>query len=135
MSALCQKRTHAVQQGAAKTAPLFDHLVGACEQHWRHVKAERFCGLEIDHQLHLRGLHYWQVRWFLALENPAGISSSLAMAAGEIASVAHQAARRSKLTRPVHRWQRVASRQRDQLLAQTKREWIGVYDERIGALL
>jgi hypothetical protein len=33
--AMCHKRTHAVQQGA-----LFDHLVGAGEQRWRHVEAE-----------------------------------------------------------------------------------------------
>ena len=35
---------------AQQKAPLFDHLVGACEKYWRHVKAERFGGLEVDHQ-------------------------------------------------------------------------------------
>jgi len=28
----------------------FDHLVGASEQGWGNVKADRVCGLEIDHQ-------------------------------------------------------------------------------------
>ena len=31
-----------------KIATLFDHLVGAGEQRWRHRKAERLGGLEID---------------------------------------------------------------------------------------
>jgi hypothetical protein len=32
----------------SKEPRLFDHLVGASEQHGRHVDAERFGGLEID---------------------------------------------------------------------------------------
>src|ERR1700746_3410480 len=36
----------------------FNHLVGAGEQRWRHVEAERLGGLEIDHQRVLsRRLH------------------------------------------------------------------------------
>ena len=32
---------------------LFDHLVRAGEQRWRHGEVKGFCGLEIDHQLEL----------------------------------------------------------------------------------
>src|SRR5262245_31764029 len=49
MSALCQKPTYAVQQ----KAPLFDHVVGAHQQHRRHVKAERLRP-EADDALELR---------------------------------------------------------------------------------
>jgi len=50
-----------------------DHLVGAGDKRRRHFKAERLCGLEIDHQFELgRGLHR-KVGRFLALENAIDI--------------------------------------------------------------
>src|SRR5262249_16303812 len=65
MSALGQKRTHAVQQ----LRLLFDPLVGAGKHRRRHRKAERLGGFEIDYQLVLgRSLHR-QVGRLLALEN------------------------------------------------------------------
>jgi hypothetical protein len=47
MSEMCQQLAHAPQQ----TAWLFDHLIGAAEQHRWHFEAERFRSLEIDTQL------------------------------------------------------------------------------------
>ncbi len=49
MSTKCQKRTF---------HHLFDHLVRACEQLRWHCEAQRLGGLEFDHKLKLRGLHY-----------------------------------------------------------------------------
>ena len=51
MSALCQKRTYAVQQ----TVSLFDYVVSELSELHRHIQAERLGGLEVDYQLELGG--------------------------------------------------------------------------------
>ncbi len=48
-------------RNAAKCFGLFDHLVGDAEQLVRHIQSERSGGLEIDHQLELRGLLHRQI--------------------------------------------------------------------------
>ena len=45
MSALCQKRTYAVQQ----TVSLFDYVVSELSELHRHIQAERPGGLEVDY--------------------------------------------------------------------------------------
>jgi hypothetical protein len=42
---------------------LFDHLVGAGEERWRHNEAERSGGLEVDDKLEPRRLLDRQIRW------------------------------------------------------------------------
>jgi hypothetical protein len=69
----CQEATYAPQQ----TEPLFDHLVGEREQRGWHFEAERFRGLEVDHQLELGRLHNWQVGWLLAFENATDVDADL----------------------------------------------------------
>jgi hypothetical protein len=51
MSAKCQERT---------SARLFEHLVGASEQHRWHVEAQRLRGIEVDYQLEFGRLLNWQ---------------------------------------------------------------------------
>src|SRR6478752_10617392 len=70
-----------------------DHLVGAREQRWRHVEAERLGGLEVDHQVELgRSLHR-KVAWFRVLEDAACVDTGLAITILNARSIAYQTAR------------------------------------------
>jgi hypothetical protein len=66
MSALCQKRTHAVQQ----FLPLFDHLVGAAKRN-RHGKAEYFSRFQVGDEVDVSDLLNWKINRLPSLENPA----------------------------------------------------------------
>src|SRR5262245_44845913 len=61
-------------------APLFDDFVGSREQCSRHFEAERFGGLDVNHQLEFCRLLDRQICGLLTLENPAGIDADLAIA-------------------------------------------------------
>ena len=71
MSALCQKRTHAVQQ---TNIAILDHLVGEGEQRLRHCQTERLGGFEIDRQLVFGWRLYRQVGRLLTFKDPIGIT-------------------------------------------------------------
>jgi len=56
MSALCQKRTHALQQTPCTGCnELVDYLVGATKERDRDLKTERLRGLQVNDQLDLGG--------------------------------------------------------------------------------
>src|SRR5262249_36401277 len=60
-----------------RSARLFDHLVGEREQRWRHLEAERLCGLEVDRELVLGRRLYRQVGRLLALEDAVDVSGGV----------------------------------------------------------
>src|ERR1700730_13299239 len=65
---------------------LLDHLVGGCEERFRHIEAECFCGHEIDHQLEFGGLQDWQIGRLGALEDVAGIDADLTISVCDVGS-------------------------------------------------
>ena len=52
----CHEEARAAQQKIGRNRDLLDQLIGAGGEPGRHVDAERFRSLEVDHQLDLRGL-------------------------------------------------------------------------------
>ena len=72
MSALCQKRTHAVQQ----LGLLLDHLVGERQKIHRQLNACGLCGLEVDDELVVRRLLERQISRPRATEDACGEAGS-----------------------------------------------------------
>ena len=67
-SAKGHMQTHAAQQ----RDPLFDHLVGAGKQCWRHDETDGLRRLEIDDQFELSRLFDWQIAGFGSFSNLVG---------------------------------------------------------------
>jgi hypothetical protein len=59
----------------------FDHLVGLGEHILRNIKPEQLRGPEIDHQLEAGRLHDRELGRLFALQDAAGIDTSLTMGA------------------------------------------------------
>src|SRR5262249_7266806 len=95
----------------------FDYLVGAREQWWRHFEAERFSGLEIDHQLVFGRCLHRQIGGFLALEDAIDVACRAPKIIDRISSVGHQAAVSYEVARIVDRRQFVPGRKPDDQIA------------------
>jgi hypothetical protein len=76
----------------AAKASLFDHLVGAAEDRWRHSQTERLGGLEVEHQLILSRHLHRQIGRLLALENAIDVSCRAPVGIDRVGPVGDQAA-------------------------------------------
>src|SRR5215471_8556284 len=120
---------HRLDRTSLRLAHSLDHLVGAHKQSGWHSKAERLGSLEIDEQFDFRRLLHRQIGRLLALENPAGIDTGLAVHIGNAASITQQPTSGGELTPLVDRGQGVADGQCGELLDPTVEEGIGADHE------
>ena len=105
-----------------------------CEQHWRHVDAERPRRLQVDDELELGRLHDWQVGGLGALENVAGIDADLTKHVHNVGSVAHQSADCDMITIRISRRNFFARRQSGKLRTAAGEEAVASDEESIGSL-
>src|SRR5215468_6214104 len=83
---------------------LLNHLVGASEQRRRNLDAERFRGVEVDHELEFRRLFDGQIGGFRALQDFVYIVRSHAEHVGQVRSIRHQAAEFGEFSKRKRSW-------------------------------
>ena len=113
MSALCQKRTRALQQ----IAPLFDQLVGARQQRLRDGDAERLCRLEIDHQFKFGRRLDRKIGGLLTLEDAINVIRGTAVLVDIIGPIRDEAARSGEVVASIDGRQSLLGRQCNDAIA------------------
>src|SRR5207237_953982 len=99
------------------------------------VEAEGLGGVQVEHELEPGRLLDRQVGRLCTLEDFPGVDTGPAIRVADTRPVAHQAAGVDKLAREIDRRNRVARRERDELLAATEKKGIGAEREHADPLL
>src|SRR6516164_339371 len=86
MAALCQKRTHAVQQKIL----LFDDLVGERKQPVRNSDSQYPGCFAVDNKFDFRGLLDRQIGWFLTFQDTCGVTTDDTVRLSDTGPIAHQ---------------------------------------------
>src|SRR6476620_7596293 len=83
---------HRLDRTSLRLAHLFDHLIGAGEQHRRHINAEHLGSLEVNHQFILGRHLHWQVSRLFPFEDAGNIFGSPPVLVPSIDAVGCQSA-------------------------------------------
>src|SRR5215471_6935506 len=125
MSQMCQQRTYAAQQITSS----IDNLIGELLQIDGYVEPENLGRIEVDDELEFRGLLDRQVTRPLALENSPNVDADVPIAVGDVHPVAHQTTGGGKLACKENGGHPLTQRQRCDLTAPAKGEWVRADDK------
>src|SRR5262249_44210818 len=114
---------------AGASAASFDHLVGALLENPRHVEAQYFGGLEVDHQLELYRRLHGKLARLLALEDAVDIRRRPSEIIRRVVSVGKEAAEFGEEAVGVDGGETVASGQRYYLRAMDVQEGLWHHDQ------
>src|SRR5262249_42879216 len=95
----------------------------------------RLRGLEIDYELELGRSLNGQVGRLLSPQNSPGVDAGLTIRIRKVGSVAHEPAREREITHRIDCRNRMARRERNDLIAARQEERVDVDIERVAALL
>src|SRR4029077_2121049 len=129
---LCAKSGQsALQQNSA----LLDHLARFGKKRWGHCQSERLGRFEIDHEIVLVRLQYWQVRGFFALLNATDIDSGVFITFCDVGAVADQPTGQRVFTKVVDGGQAILCGGFDDAIAARIKERRGRDQKRADTLL
>jgi hypothetical protein len=118
-----------------QTCSLLDHLVGNCQYARWYLKAERFGGRKIYHELYPRRLLDRQIAWLVAFEDAPCIDASEPVGLRDARTIAQEPAAYRELAVVENRWDAGACSQAHKLFAPAKEVSVRSYGDGLGAAL
>src|SRR5262249_57773675 len=121
------------KKGRVRRLGLFDQLVCLGQQRWGYGEAQRLGGFEVYSEFKLGRLRNWQIGRFFALEDTAGVDTSLPQSIKIARPIAHKTADFHGLGPGVNRWHGMAGPPGGRLVGGCEKRKGGGHPERAGS--